>query len=293
MDRKKTIACLIALCVAGCARSPRIVVGSKNFTEQLILGELIAQHLERRVGVRVDRKLNLGGTLLAHEALRTGEIDVYPEYTGTALTAILKMRPDSDSSATFTKLQSEYRARWQLAWLSPLGFNNTFAMVVRSADAKAGGLTSLSDAARSRSNWKMGAGYEFLQRPDGLAGLLKTYGLQIQGSPTTMDLGLLYQALQNKQVDMVAANSTDGQLSVLDVTVLADDKTYFPPYECAAVVREQTLAAYPALRGALEELSGKITDAAMRKMNHQVTAERRPVREIAAEFLGMATDERR
>jgi glycine betaine/choline ABC-type transport system substrate-binding protein len=147
-------------------------------------------------------------------------------------------------------------------------------------------LTSLSDAARSRSNWKMGAGYEFLQRPDGLSGLLKTYGLQIQGSPTTMDLGLLYQALQNKQVDMVAANSTDGQLSVLDVTVLADDKKYFPPYECAAVVREQTLAAYPALRGALEELSGKITDAAMRKMNHRVTAERRPVRDIAAEFLG-------
>jgi osmoprotectant transport system substrate-binding protein len=285
MDRKKIVALLIAVCIAGCTRSPRIIVGSKNFTEQLILGELIAQHIEQRLGVRVDRKLNLGGTLLAHEALRTGEIDLYPEYTGTALTAILKMQPERDSSTTFAKVQSEYRTRWNLNWSNPLGFNNTFAMVVRSDEAKKGSLKTLSDAAAFRKDWKMGAGYEFLQRPDGLTGLLATYNLRIQGSPTTMDLGLLYQALQNKQVDVIAANSTDGQLSVLDVAVLDDDKHYFPPYECAAVVREQTLAAYPALRPALDELSGRISDAAIRKMNHLVTAERRPVRDVAAEFL--------
>lgn len=285
MDRKKAIACLAAPLLAGCAGSPRLVVGSKNFTEQLILGELLAQHLERKVGVRVDRKLNLGGTLLAHEALRTGQIDLYPEYTGTALTAILKLEPEREASATFAKVQSGYRERWQLEWLKPLGFNNTFAMVVRGEDAKKGNLKTLSEAAAYRKNWKMGAGYEFLQRPDGLSGLLKTYGLGIQGSPTTMDLGLLYQALENGRVDLIAANSTDGQLSVLDVAVLVDDKSYFPPYECAAVVRQQTLAEYPAVRGALEELAGRITDGVMRKMNYQVTAERKPVRDVAAEFL--------
>jgi glycine betaine/choline ABC-type transport system substrate-binding protein len=158
-------------------------------------------------------------------------------------------------------------------------------MVIRGEDAKKAGLRTLSEAASHRKDWKMGAGYEFLQRPDGLPGLLKAYGLGIQGSPTTMDLGLLYQALQNRQVDMVAANSTDGQLSVMDVVVLEDDKHYFPPYQCAAVVREQTLSAFPALRGALEELSGRIPDEVVRKMNHRVTAERRPVREVVAEFL--------
>jgi len=285
MDRTKTLAILIALSIAGCGRSPRIVVGSKNFTEQLILGELLAQHIEQRLGLRVDRKLNLGGTLLAHEALRTGEIDLYPEYTGTALTAILKMQPERDSATTFAKVQAEYRSRWQLNWLAPLGFNNTFAMVVRRDEASKGALETLSDAAALRKDWKMGAGYEFLQRPDGLAGLLKTYDFRLQGSPTTMDLGLLYQALENRKVDIIAANSTDGQLAVLNVNVLADDKNYFPPYECAAIVREQALAAHPALRVALEELSGRISDSEMRKMNHQVTAERKPVREVAKEFL--------
>lgn len=281
MDRTKTLACLIALLLCGsCARSSRIVVGSKNFTESVLLGEILAQQIERRTGLQVDRKLNLGGTLLAHQALMTGAIDLYPEYTGTALTAVLKQAPSSDPARVLQQVRAGYAA-WGLAWLPPLGFNNTFAMVVRSVDA---GVKTLSNAAAARA-WRMGAGYEFLQRPDGLEGLSKAYNLRVEGAPVTMDLGLLYMALQGNKVDMVAANSTDGLLSVLDVKVLQDDKHYFPPYECAVAVRNATTARYPRLRIALEELSGRLDDAAMRKLNYAVDGEHRPVRDVAAEFL--------
>jgi glycine betaine/choline ABC-type transport system substrate-binding protein len=270
--------------LAGCSQTPRVVVGSKNFTEQIILGEIVAQHLERR-GMAVDRKLNLGGTLLAHEALVSGAIDLYPEYTGTALTAILKSSTETEAAAAFRRVEAEYRKRWRLRWLPPLGFSNTFAMAVRGEVARAGKLATLSDAARSRNGWRLGVGYEFIQRPDGLAGLLKTYGLKVQGSPITMDLGLLYQALENGRVDMIAANLTDGLLSVMDVTVLSDDKHYFPPYECAVVVRDEELLRRPGLQVALKELSGKIPDSMMRRLNHAVDGKRRPVRDVAAEFL--------
>lgn len=285
MDRTKTLACLIALLFCGsCSRSSKIVVGSKNFTESVLLGEILAQQIERRTGLQVDRKLNLGGTLLAHQALMTGAIDLYPEYTGTALTAVLKQAPSGDPARVLQQVRAGY-APWGLAWLPPLGFNNTFAMVVRSADA---GVKTLSNAAAART-WRMGAGYEFLQRPDGLEGLTKAYNLRVEGSPVTMDLGLLYTALQGNKVDMVAANSTDGLLSVLDVKVLDDEKHYFPPYECAVVVRNATTARYPRLRTALEELSGRLDDAAMRKLNYAVDGEHRAVRDVAAEFLAKIT----
>jgi glycine betaine/choline ABC-type transport system substrate-binding protein len=284
MDRTKTIACLSALLLASCARAPRLVVGSKNFTEQVILGEILAQQIERRLGVPVERRLNLGGTLLAHEALVGGSIDLYPEYTGTALTAILKQPPTGDRAAVRETVRSAYQRRWRLRWLAPLGFNDTFAMMVRGEVARAGKLATLSDAAASRA-WRMGIGYEFQQRPDGLDGLLKTYGLRTAGDPITMDLGLLYTALESRKVDIIAANSTDGQASVKDVTILADDRHYFPPYECAVVVREDALARFPGLREALEPLSGKLDDAAMRRLNYSVDAAHRTVAEVAAEFL--------
>ena len=287
MDRTQTGAGVMGACLlllAGCSGRTAIVVGSKNFTEQVVLGEILAQQIERRLGVTVDRRLNLGGTLLAHEALVKGSIDLYPEYTGTALTAILKQAPASEPAAALEAVRAAYRSRWRLEWLAPLGFNNTFAMMVRGETARSGRLATLSDAARAQA-WRLGAGYEFRQRPDGLDGLLKTYGLRTQGDPVSMDLGLLYQALQRRQVDMIAANSTDGLASVLDVAILQDDRRYFPPYECAVVAREDTLARFPKLRGALEELSGKLTDEEMRKLNYQADGRHRPVAEIAAEFL--------
>lgn len=291
MDRTKTvaglsIACLILAALAGGCSGPRpIVVASKNFTEQLVLGEIMAQHLERRLGQKVARKLNLGGTLLAHQALVNGEIDVYPEYTGTALTAILKMQPSSDAAGVMAEVRSEYRKQWRAEWLAPFGFNNSFAMVVRGDDARRANLHTLSEAAHHHSGWVMGSGYEFLARPDGLAGLVKMYGLNIQGQAKTMDLGLLYQALQQRQVEMVAASATDGMLSVLDVTVLQDDRHYFPPYEAAPVVRAEALASRHGMREALNELAGKLTDEQMRKLNYQVDGKHRPLADVAREFL--------
>lgn len=264
----------------GCGRQERIVVGSKNFTEQVLLGELLAQQIERRVGVPVERRLNLGGTMLAHEALTRGDIDLYPEYTGTALTAVLKQAPVKDPAAALEGVRAAYHERWQLAWLAPLGFNDTFAMIVK----QGAGAATLSDAA-ARQSWRMGVGYEFQQRPDGLDGLLKAYGLRMAAPPVTMDLGLLYAALDGGKVDMIAANSTDGLASAPDLRILDDDRRYFPPYECAVVVREQTLARYPKLRAALDELAGKVPDAEMRKLNYEVDGKHRRAAEVAAEWL--------
>ena len=272
---------LVLTVLSGCSTSPRVVVGSKNFTESVLLGEILSQHIERKLGMEVDRKLNLGGTLLAHEAIKSGAIDIYPEYTGTALTAVLKRPPARDPAAVFEEIRSAYREQWRIEWLHPLGFNNTFAMVVR----RQAGVSSLSEAAAGGKSWRLGAGYEFLTRPDGLPGLLQTYPLKMEGSPITMDLGLLYSALENGKVDMVAANSTDGLLSVLPVTPLTDDKRYFPPYECAVLVRQDTLAKHTGLRQALEQLSGKFTDEAMRRLNYAVDGKHRSVRDVASEAL--------
>ena len=287
MAGTKIIAGLIAVLVAcGCSSGPRpIVVGSKNFTEQLVLGEILAQQLERRLGGRVIRKLNLGGTLLAHQALVNGEIDVYPEYTGTALTAVLKLPVSSDASRVLAGVRAAYQKNWRLEWLQPFGFNNSFAMVIGGEEARRGKLQTLSEAALYKADWVMGVGYEFLQRPDGFAGLVKTYGLRIRGQVKTMDLGLLYRALQQRQVDMIAASATDGMLSVLDVTVLQDDRHYFPPYEAAPVVRADSIAAHPGMREALHELAGKLTDQAMQKLNYQVDGKHRPLADVAREFL--------
>lgn len=280
MARAKSIACLAGLLIAACSREHgSIVVGSKNFTEQVLLGEIAAQQIERRLNLKVDRKLNLGGTLLAHQALTNGQIDLYPEYTGTALTTILKMPAGTDVAA-------QYRQRWGIEWLPPLGFNNTFAMIVRGEDARREGLETLTQASARKIPWRLGVGYEFIQRPDGLAGLQKTYNLPLDGQPKSMDLGLLYKALEQRQVDLVAGNATDGLISAMDLRVLADDRNYFPPYHAAYLVPSKTLSAHPRLRAALEELSGKLTDQTMRKLNHQVDGEHRAVKEVAKEFLG-------
>ena len=277
--------CALLLSAIGCSHTRPLTVGSKNFTEQIVLGEIVAQQLERRLGEKVDRKLDLGGTPLAQQALRNGEIDLYPEYTGTALTAVLKLAPSSDPAAVLARVRAEYRRRWRLEWLDPLGFDNTFAMVVRGPDARALGIETITDAASRKHGWILGVGYEFLQRPDGLPGLLAAYHLPLAGAPKSMDLGLLYSALEQKQVDMAAANATDGMLSVLDVKVLRDDRRYFPPYQAAVIVRAESLAAHPGLRAALDQLAGKLTAAAMRDLNHQVDGKHRPVAEVARDWL--------
>ena len=283
MDRTKTVACLSLVLLASCSRAPRIVVGSKNFTEQIVLGEILAQQIERRMHVRVERQLNLGGTLLAHEALVKGDIDLYPEYTGTGLTAVLKQAPQSNPEAVLGLVRDAYK-RWKLEWLTPLGFNDTFAMIVRGDTARQEHLANLSDAAARRA-WKMGVGYEFKQRADGLDGFLAAYRMRTDGDVVTMDLGLLYSALQSRKVDLIAANSTDGLASALDVTFLEDDRHFFPPYQCAVVIRDDTLQRFPELRATLEELSGKLSDSVMRRLNYTVDGQHRAPAEVAADYL--------
>ena len=231
---------LVAVLVAGCSSKPKIVVGSKNFTEQVLLGDILAQQIERRTGIRVERKLNLGGTLLAHGALKGGSIDLYPEYTGTALTAVLDRPIAKDPKTVLNEVRQGYR-QWQLAWLDPLGFDNTFAMVIRTDAAQQQRLRTITDAAQRSQPWRLGVGYEFVQRPDGLKGLVAAYGLRLNGEPTTMDLGLLYRAVEGGTIEMAAANATDGLLARRGFTVLADDRGYFPPYECAVIVREEAV----------------------------------------------------
>ncbi len=270
--------------MASCGRHNRIRVGSKNFTEQVILGEIVAQHLENRLQRDVERRLNLGGTLLVHQAITSAAVDVYPEYTGTALMAILHLAPVADESTAFARVREEYQRRFRLTWLPPLGFNNSFAMVIRGDQARREGLEALSDAARRPRGWKLGIGYEFLDRPDGLPALKRTYGLKLDGPPRTMDLGLLYRALEQGDVTMVAGSATDGLLSVLDVTILRDDRRAFPPYQAALVVREDALSSTPKLEGALLELSGKLTERTMQSLNYAVDGKHEPVESVARSF---------
>jgi glycine betaine/choline ABC-type transport system substrate-binding protein len=291
MGGTKAVASLIVLlALSGCARTggKTIRVGSKNFTEQVILGEIIAQHVEGRLHIPVQRSLNLGGTLLAHQALRSGEIDLYPEYTGTALAAILKQSAGGAPAEVLGRVRAAYLRDFQIEWLDPFGINNSFAMVIRGADARTRHLETLSEAARVSEPWALGVGYEFEQRADGLPSLDKTYGFRWNGRPRTMDLGLLYKALEQEQVTMIAANSTDGVLSKLDLKILQDDKHAFPPYEVAIAVRQDSMARVPGLREALQELSGKFSNAGMQTMNYKVDGEHRSVAEVAAEFLKSA-----
>ncbi|MBV9768981.1 MAG: hypothetical protein JOZ32_05375 [Bryobacterales bacterium] len=288
MDRTAILCGLTALLLTGCGPRDHLVVGSKNFTEQLILGEIVAQHLEARLHKPVERKLDLGGTLLAHQALLKGDIDMYPEYTGTAFTNVLKLGGITDPAAVLKRVRVEYASRFHLDWLNPLGFENSFAMTIRGAEARARHIRTLSEAARDSAGFTLGAGYEFLTRPDAYGALNRAYSIKWNAPPRSMDLGLLYQALEQKQVSMAAGNTTDGLLNKLDVVVLTDDKHVFPPYEACIVVREQALGTYPMLRAILSELSGKISDTEMRNMNYAVDAQHRAARDVAKAFLEKA-----
>jgi osmoprotectant transport system permease protein len=262
---------------------PAIVVGSKNFTEQIILGELVAQTIERQTGLTVERRFNLGGTLVADEALRRGDIDLYVEYTGTALTALFN-EPVGDTASVFDRVRQRYAERG-ITMAAGLGFNNTFAILVRASAAAEHGLTKVSDLTRIAPQWRAGFGYEFLERPDGFAGLSRAYGLQFRDAPRVMDLNLIYRALAAGEIDVTAGDATSGLIEALDLVHLVDDRAYFPPYDAVPVVRAATLLRYPQLSEALRQLEGRISAAVMRRMNHQVDGLRQDPREVARQFL--------
>jgi glycine betaine/choline ABC-type transport system substrate-binding protein len=276
---------VIAGTALGCGGRDRIVVGAKNFTESDLLAEIVAQQIERRTRLPVERRLHLGGTFVCHQAIVSGEIDAYVEYSGTALTAVLERAPLQDPDSVLRLVRAEYASRFALVWGEPLGFDNTFAVAVRRADAEREGLRTITDLARMAPRWRAGFGYEFLERPDGFAGLARTYGLRFAAAPTAMDLGLTYRALADGQVDVIAGNSTDGLVAALDLLVLEDDRRYFPPYHAAPVVRRAVLERHPAVREALAELGGRISDAEMRRLNALADVERRDLAVIAREWL--------
>jgi osmoprotectant transport system substrate-binding protein len=271
---------------SACHKPPqsKITIGSKFFTEQVILAELLAQHIEAKTSIPVIRKTNLGGTLLVHKALLAGELDLYVEYTGTALTAVLNESPQGDSNAVFNRVKQLYADRFHLEVTEPLGFENTFAMVIRGDDAKNLRLQKISDIVPIAPKWRAGVGYEFLERPDGFPGLSKSYSLRFAESPKVMDLGLIYRALLDHQVDIVAGNSTDGLIDALGLVALADDRHYFPPYDAVPIVRQSTLAQFPQLRSALADLAGKLSAADIRRLNYAVDAQHQDAAAVVRAF---------
>jgi osmoprotectant transport system substrate-binding protein len=276
------------LCFSSACRKPtqpHLIIGSKFFTEQVILAELLAQHIEATTHIPVDRKTNLGGTLLVHKALLSGDLDLYVEYTGTALTAVLHESPNSDDSTTiYNRVKQQYSQRFHLDVTEPLGFENTFAMVIRGTDAQALHLRTMSDLAPIAPQWRAGVGYEFLERPDGFPGWSARYNLHFAAAPNVMDLGLLYRALVDHQVDIVAGNSTDGLIDSLHLLPLVDNLHYFPPYDAVPIVRRAALEKFPQLRAALTDLAGKLTAADMRHLNAEVDADQRDVAAVVRAF---------
>jgi osmoprotectant transport system substrate-binding protein len=285
--RWRIIPCfLAAIFIAGCVnRQDTIVVGSKNFTEQAILGELLAQQIEAKTKLHAERRFYLAGTYICHQALLAKRIDMYVEYTGTALTAVLKEPPQKSPQAVLEQVRSEYARRFHLLVELPLGFNDSFAIVVRGNDARNDHLQTISQAAKYAPRWRAGFGYEFMERPDGYGGFVKTYGLKFAGEPRIMDLNLLYRALVAHQVDIIAGNTTDGQLLTNNFTVLDDDKHYFPPYQAVTIVRDEIAKEHPDLLAAISELSGKVSDRDMQQMNYQATAQHKDIRIIVHGFL--------
>jgi osmoprotectant transport system substrate-binding protein len=293
MNRSPAIAAAAVLCMLLAACSPprpdHPVIGAKNFTEQVVLGELLAQEIEAKSNLKVERRFYLAGSYICQQALVSGRIDAYVEYTGTALTAILKQKlPDEPSErnpqAVLSVVRQLYASRYHIAVAEPLGFENTFAMVIRGDEARRLHLTDLSQAVPYTPQWRLGVGYEFEQRPDGLPGLSDAYGFKFASAPRTMDLGLLYRALNAHQVDMIAANSTDGPIQAFGLTMLQDDKHYFPPYQAVPLVRKEALQRWPQMQTALDALAGRVTADDMRAMNEAIDGKHRAPADVVREF---------
>ncbi len=284
MDRRRFVTGM-ALLLAGCSAKSGLSIGSKNFTEQLVLGELLAQYLGRFISLPIEKRFYLSGTYICQQALLAGRIDMYVEYTGTALVAILKEPPSSDHAAVFKTMKDLYASKFDLEVFPSLGFDNSFVMVMRRTDARRLNLKKLSDVAAVAPQLRLGVGYEFMERADGYTGLANTYGLKFKEAPRVMDLGLLYRALGSNQIDMAMGSNTDGLIAALDLVVLEDDRRYFPPYDAVPIVRRETLQRHPEVGNALQRLSGRISAEDMRRMNYAVDGEKRDAEAVVREFL--------
>jgi osmoprotectant transport system substrate-binding protein len=280
-----TLVGAIASCSPSTSQSGDIIIASKDFTEQDILGQLLAQVVAAKTNLKVDLRPRLGGSFICHQAITNGKIDAYIEYTGTAYTGILKQSAIADPEQLYLHLRQDYAQKFDLAVLPSLGFENTFAMIIRGQTAQQYKIKTLSEVTQYTPQWRGGFGYEFAERADGYSGLAKAYGLKFAGSPQIMDLGLIYRAILQKQVDLIAGNSTDGQIARLGLVILQDDKHYFPAYQAVPIVRAATLKKYPQLQAAIEQLAGKISAPEMQRMNDRVESELADPKLVAQEFL--------
>jgi glycine betaine/choline ABC-type transport system substrate-binding protein len=277
------LVCLCLSCLG--SRRNRIVIGSKNFTESQVLAEILAQQIESHTTLQVERRYYLQGTFICQQAILAGRIDMYPEYTGTAVTAILKQKPVGDEQAVYHKLKSEYERRFHLTLGPPFGFNDTFAIEIRGDDARRLHLRTISDAVPYAPHWRAGFGYEFMERPDGYRGLVAAYNLRFELTPRVMDLGLLARALHDREIDLAAGNATDGLIPMLDLFVLEDNLHYFPRYDAVPVIRQQALAEHPEIAAAVTALRNQISDEEMRRLNYEVDAEHQDVSKVVRDFL--------
>jgi osmoprotectant transport system substrate-binding protein len=289
LNLKRKIASVLALLLliptlAACSKKDGVVVASKDYTENKILGEMLAQLIENKTDLNVERKLNMGGTFVCFEAIKKGEVDIYPEYTGTALTAYLKLPVDSDADKVYQTVSEEFEKQFQITWLDPFGYNNTYALAMPKDLAEENGIESISDLAVKSDQFVFGAEHEFFNREDGYDGLVDTYGLKFK-EEAKMENSLKYQAIGQGKMDVTDAYTTDGQLKALNLKVLKDDKNFFPPYYAAPIIRDDTLEKYPELREVLNSLSGKLDEETMQDLNYQVDNEKKSIEEVATAFL--------
>lgn len=280
-----TLATIISLTALGCgSKKDTVVIGSKNYNEQLILGNMIASMIEHNTDLKVERKLNLGGTSIAFSALKSNQIDMYVDYTGTGLVSIMKQEAISDPDKVYNKVKDYYNKEYNISWLKPLGFNNTFTLSVRKDTAEKYNLKTISDLAKVSNSLTLGCTLEFSDRPDGYPGLSKLYNMKFK-NVTPVDGGLRYTALVNKKTDVIDAFSTEGLLKAFDLVVLKDDKNFFPPYYAAPIIRNETLKTHPEIEGVLNKLENQITDEEMREMNYKVDKLNADPVQVADEFL--------
>jgi osmoprotectant transport system substrate-binding protein len=269
----------------GTEKIKTITIGSKNFTEQEILGEILAILIEEKTDIKVNRKFNLGGTMVCFNALKTGDLDLYAEYTGTGLVNILKMKAEKDPEKTYQTVKKHFLEKFNMVWLKPFGFNNTYALSMRKGHAQSLGIKKISDLAAHKETIETGFTAEFMQRPDGYPGLTKHYDFEFDNRPRQMDPGLMYKAAAEKAVDLISAFATDGRIPAYGLTILEDDKQFFPPYYAAPLLKRETLQRYPEIKDMLNTLSGVISDDAMQKMNYEVDEKEKNPADVARSFL--------
>lgn len=275
----------LSITFTGCWGGDGITIGSKDFSENITLGEMFAQLVEAHTDLKVNRKLNMGGTFVCFEAIKKGDIDIYPEYTGTALTAQLKMDVISDPDEAYQVVADEFDRQFGVKWLEPLGLNNTYTLAVTDAVYQKYKVETFSDLAKVSQNLVFGAEHEFFDRQDGYDGLVKRYGIAFKSEPKKMNVSLKYQAIGNGDMDVTDAFATDGPIKQYNLKVLKDDKGFFPPYYAAPIIRKNTLEDHPELEEVLNQLAGLIDDPTMTELNYQVDVEGEDVEVVVREFL--------